>query len=342
MTTSDLDAKLISQGTQVSSVDGAALVPVATAEGQPQNNITVEGLADSMGAQAAESVNITSLWGQTEDGKMVRITNQSVANIIGNLLYESTNKNDLASVVAEVMTSSTLFPFMAKGVISDETSIDSTQIKSGFYQIQGLNSTSYCPVQYGLLIVYSYSLMRVQIAIAHKGASVYSRSNWNSEGWSDWRRMDSWGHNTLEELASSVAEEIGTVSVSKKGLAKSTMCNYSWTPTSSLNTLRIKVSKRFCSLSLLVNAYVGGHNVVHFVNVGFANEGVLYVKNNGTASALCTFKFNKSGYILITTAYTSNTEVEIVPLNYITGLTYEPLSSSDIDTSSYIDATIIE
>lgn len=100
MATSDLDAKLISQGAQVTSVDGAALVPVATAEGQPQQNITVSDLADSMGAQAAESVNITSLWGQTEDGKMVRITNQSAANIIGSLLYGATTASDLASVVA--------------------------------------------------------------------------------------------------------------------------------------------------------------------------------------------------------------------------------------------------
>lgn len=186
MATSDLDAKLISQGTQVTSVDGAALVPVATAEGQPQNNITVEGLADSMGAQAAESVNITSLWGQTEEGKMVRITNQSAANIIGNLLYGATNKNDLATVVAGIMHSDGLFPFRVFDSYASISELDS-YIYSGIYAISQPSSTINGWTAYGTIIVFSTKKNFVtQLFIHAELAIAFRTSTNNGSSWRDW------------------------------------------------------------------------------------------------------------------------------------------------------------
>lgn len=186
MATSDLDAKLISQGTQVSSVDGAALVPVATAEGQPQKNITLEGLADSMGAQAAESVNITSLWGQTEEGKMVRITNQSAANIIGTLLYGATNKNDLATVVAGIMNSNGLFPFKVFDSYASISELDN-YVYSGIYAISEPSSSINGWTAYGTIIVFNTNKKFItQLFIHAQSLFAFRTSANNGSSWNDW------------------------------------------------------------------------------------------------------------------------------------------------------------
>ena len=91
MAINEMDARLISQGTQVESVGAEALVPVASGEGQPQSNITLANLADSLGKavpqqQDAEQVTITGLYAQTSDGKMVELTKESVASVMAGLM----------------------------------------------------------------------------------------------------------------------------------------------------------------------------------------------------------------------------------------------------------------
>ena len=109
MAINEMDARLISQGTQVESVGAEALIPVATAEGQPQSNITLANLAGSMGEQASDVADIKTIWGQTADGKMVQINKASIASVLGNLLYGADTKEELASVVAGQMTTSRLW-----------------------------------------------------------------------------------------------------------------------------------------------------------------------------------------------------------------------------------------
>ena len=67
----EMDARLISQGTQVESVGAEALIPVASGEGQPQSNITLANLADSLGKAVP----------QQQDAKQVTMTEQGASGL---------------------------------------------------------------------------------------------------------------------------------------------------------------------------------------------------------------------------------------------------------------------
>ena len=81
------------------------------------------------------------------------------------------------------MDTNKLFPFMNRTTISDETKIDGIK-ESGTYTLYQLSSTSYCPVQYGMLIVFRASSIAAQIAISNKNNTLFLRVDWNNEGWS--------------------------------------------------------------------------------------------------------------------------------------------------------------
>ena len=154
----EMDARLISQGTQVESVGAEALIPVASGEGQPQSNITLANLADSLGKavpqqQDAKQVTMTGLYAQTSDGKMVELTKESVASVMAGLM--DTNK---------------LFPFMYKGFVTDANTATTT----GIYKCG--NSVVNTPVAYGELFVYeSDGLYTSQLFVGFNKKEMYYR-----------------------------------------------------------------------------------------------------------------------------------------------------------------------
>lgn len=102
------DAQLISQAGLVESLASDGLVSVSTGAGQPQKNMELAKFADSLGSsvplqQTSEQVSITGLYARTSDGKMVELTKESVASILGNLLYGADTLAELSSGVAEQM-----------------------------------------------------------------------------------------------------------------------------------------------------------------------------------------------------------------------------------------------
>lgn len=66
-----------------------------------------------------------------------------------------------------------------------ETDLDGVT-KSGMYQFENYNNL---PISYGLLLVFKSRIIVTQLIFSHKNYGVYLRSNWNNEGWSEWKEL---------------------------------------------------------------------------------------------------------------------------------------------------------
>ena len=185
MVLNEMDARLISQGSETTAIGSSALVSVSDGEGQPQKNITLGNFADSMGAavpqqQNAGQVGITGLYARTSEGKMVELTKESVASVMGNLLYGADNASGLASVVAELMQ-----PLAIKGQLSGSFNDAGT----GIYYYTSANQNG-PGGNYGFLISIYYNGTKLQIAGWAGGDSGLKCRNWYLGGiWSDWRAL---------------------------------------------------------------------------------------------------------------------------------------------------------
>lgn len=187
MALNEMDARLISQGSETTAIGSSALVSVSDGEGQPQKNITLGNFADSMGAavpqqQNAGQVGITGLYARTSEGKMVELTKESVASVMGNLLYGADNASSLASVVAGHKPFLNLF-----GAVSADG--------KGFKSLDDIdfNGVMYASVSYGLTnMPFSYCMVMtfingpygMQIAISVDNNEMAFRGkvagNWNT------------------------------------------------------------------------------------------------------------------------------------------------------------------
>ena len=119
-------------------------------------------------------------------------------------------KSDLASVVAGVMGSNKLFPFMYKGIANSDLN---NVTEPGSYRLGG-DSFKNGPAAtiYGSLVVFkdSYSYctqvlydLSKNIPIAWTRLGAYTQNSWTP-----WQRLDNFGYNSLKELAGGVASEI--------------------------------------------------------------------------------------------------------------------------------------
>ena len=186
------EAKMISQADVVESLAAEGLVSVSEGTGQPQKNMELSKFADALGKavpqqQDAEQVTMTGLYAQTSDGKMVELTKESVASVMAGLM--GTNK---------------LFPFDIRYFVTDANSC----IESGIYR-SGSTSTN-VPSTYGVLVVVKYSDYISQTFHQATASKSWVRSS--SDGgstWGNWASTDNFGYNTLAELSSGVAQQIG-------------------------------------------------------------------------------------------------------------------------------------
>lgn len=187
------DAQLISQAGQVESLASDGLVSVSTGAGQPQKNMELAKFADSLGSsvplqQTSEQVNITGLYARTSDGKMVELTKESVASVMNGLMG-----NPLA-----------YHPRLKMGD-------DLNNVKSGMYYTGGMENPKNCPAVYNNCIIQynnSFSGGRSQILFSTDARQTFVRT-FNSVEWAPWTRIDNFGYNTLAELSSGVAEQMG-------------------------------------------------------------------------------------------------------------------------------------
>lgn len=212
------DAQLISQAGQVESLASDGLVSVSTGAGQPQKNMELAKFADSLGSsvplqQTSEQVSITGLYARTSDGKMVELTKESVASVMGNLLYGATNARGLASVVAGFTSNignklngikiTDLDTLRTAGIYTFSSASD---ITVGFPPISDKSLMM-------LVTVTSYkgtanTLEYMQTAIC--GGVTYCREFY-SNSWKGWKNLSNFGYNTLAELSSGVAQQMGYI-----------------------------------------------------------------------------------------------------------------------------------
>lgn len=102
-------------------------------------------------------------------------------------------KSDLAQVVAELMSSSKLYPFMNRGVFNDESMIYdlNTFTQSGTFLISASLSEN-SPISSGVLYLsvfdfsYSNNIRTVQILCTQ--SSFYFRTM-GTTGWSEWKKL---------------------------------------------------------------------------------------------------------------------------------------------------------
>ena len=192
------DAQLISQAGQVESLASDGLVSVSTGAGQPQKNMELAKFADSLGSsvplqQTSEQVAITGLYARTSDGKMVELTKESVADVVSGLIgwngfLGQLNEGDLNDI-----ESNGYAYFAAKNVANSPSEESNWHIlrvnalKDGY----GKNTMVYQEV----------STPSSKLYLRFKAAQGLD--------WSAWQRIDNFGYNTLAELSSGVAEQMG-------------------------------------------------------------------------------------------------------------------------------------
>lgn len=201
MAINEMDARLISQGTQVESVGAEALIPVASGEGQPQSNITLANLADSLGKavpqqQDAEQVVMTGLYAQTSEGKMVELTNESVARVMARLVSPQLS--------LQINTIADLNEFV--GVKDKTTSYVCTLTEAATNVPSGINAKRFFLEVGNLSNVYVYQKI---ISPETNNSYIRYKSSSSSAAWTPWVRLDNFGANTKEELASMVAGQLG-------------------------------------------------------------------------------------------------------------------------------------
>lgn len=112
-------------------------------------------------------------------------------------------KSDLASVVAEMMSTNKIAPF---GFYNNGQTTDNANNlnKLGLYRIVSLENYQELnyPANNGYIVNQFVSGSGYQLFFYADTATVYYRHKWNR--WSDWIRIDNFGYNTLEELAAAL------------------------------------------------------------------------------------------------------------------------------------------
>lgn len=110
-------------------------------------------------------------------------------------------KADLASVVAGIMNTSKLFPFMS---MSQAPSGDLNNIQTpGTYYLSSMGDYTNNPgFGWGLLVVFK-TLYTTQIAIQSTSQQVVLRT-YDGTNWSSWVHLDNFGFNSLADLAAGV------------------------------------------------------------------------------------------------------------------------------------------
>ena len=200
------DAQLISQAGQVESLASDGLVSVSTGAGQPQKNMELAKFADSLGSsvplqQTSEQVSITGLYARTSDGKMVELTKESVA-----------------SVMAGLMDTNNLWGVPYHGKIGDNHPIQdfNDALKDGYYTSFGgfvSNFPEGADTNGTLVVCNRGYITQIYYAI---NKLVFFRTYVTS--WSAWQRIDNFGFNSLAELSSGVAQQMGIYGSEMKGI----------------------------------------------------------------------------------------------------------------------------
>lgn len=187
------DAQLISQAGQVESLASDGLVSVSTGAGQPQKNMELAKFADSLGSsvplqQTSEQVSITGLYARTSDGKMVELTKESVASVVAGLIPE-------LSFAGTIMDGN-LDDYTKKGrwFVPSNSSING---KPTFASSNGW-----------YLIVNEFDGTIFQEYVSTDGILNSWRIRYGTT-WKNWSRIDNFGYNTLAELSSGVAGQMG-------------------------------------------------------------------------------------------------------------------------------------
>lgn len=195
------DAQLISQAGQVESLASDGLVSVSTGAGQPQKNMELAKFADSLGSsvplqQTTEQVSITGLYARTSDGKMVELTKESVASVMAGL-YEGYN----IPINMQKFKSSYIFVNGA----------DANDVRANAYVVNATNTPD--GYDYGFIEVIwtqaTGTIFQRFVSYDDSTKPVYYARSGNGTFWNPWNRIDNFGYNTLAELSSGVAQQMG-------------------------------------------------------------------------------------------------------------------------------------
>lgn len=235
------DAQLISQAGLVESLASDGLVSVSTGAGQPQKNMELAKFADSLGSsvplqQNAEQVNITGLYARTSDGKMVELTSDSVAKVI-------------AEVFSSYQLQSDVQKFKSSYIFGN--GVDVNDVRSNTYVVNAENlpdgsNHGYVEV---LWTQASGTIMQRFTAYTDSNNTVsYVRSG-NGIFWNAWTREDNFGYNTLAELSSGVAEQMGLNGKFYTATITGTQTNAN--PTELAKEIINSITADICSFSIL-------------------------------------------------------------------------------------------
>lgn len=113
-------------------------------------------------------------------------------------------KADLASVVAEQMSIKTIGAYGSLKNYNNATSIGAYRIKGG---LENANQPPFVNLKYGMLVVEHSDGVIMQTARNLVGET-YTRF-YSDSTWSTWQRIDNFGYNTLDDLATGVAGAMG-------------------------------------------------------------------------------------------------------------------------------------
>ena len=83
--------------------------------------------------------------------------------------------------VAGLFRDANLYPFMKRSVLANQESSNNLA-QDGIYHIANWTT----PVNYGMMLQFSSGGMVAQIVIGFQNRGMWYRSNWNSEGWSNY------------------------------------------------------------------------------------------------------------------------------------------------------------
>ena len=121
-------------------------------------------------------------------------------------------KADLASVVAGVMGTNQLFPFMGRGFMKGSANDLYGKSKAGIYTVNSYNEPNFSDlpegVAYGTLTVLAESSFSTQILSSVTDNTYYIRYRTDTY-WGGWKRIDNFGYNSLAELATALKPLLG-------------------------------------------------------------------------------------------------------------------------------------
>lgn len=150
---------------------------VARASVAALSEVSAQAATDTYEDQLPQKTDVTWIRGLDESGNPILISKQSLVSVAEGLIGTVTeNKNGLMNKDGFIERTK-----LANG----ETDLDGVT-KSGMYQFENYNNL---PISYGLLLVFKSRIIVTQLIFSHKNYGVYVRSNWNNEGWSEWKEF---------------------------------------------------------------------------------------------------------------------------------------------------------